>query len=595
MTATATAALQDDSYALFDEFIQYPESPSPSPIPVETSRSSDSTCRSDIPTPPSSTHSPYLQLHFQQSSTEGDVASPRELVNAATSGNALNYNQSRPPVAELLRPVDHNETLAPIPQDWPAASCAGTQTQAEGFGCNHAHAQPQSSPLAALLYSNASGPLQCHLGTEAMGLEEHYDGSQPSRPSQSHYQVMSMPVEYPRIGLPSGLNEGLWDNMMQPGNTDPAHGFPSTGDQTSLWNNLPIRPLEEEPWTAYNMPQQNPLPPRVATQQVPSHAQYSRPVTSAQRILPNGAISRPREARSLIPREGLNRQMNSSLSPEMSSHVPVAARISGPQRNRAGGRNRPLNEEQRKHAKVLRREHACWVCALQRVSCTAGPVCLKCAERLSIGTSPLGCNRTVLQEMIDQFLPIRMTEVHDPEVVKLFVKGSMERWVGDQGSRGLTVHLTVGYGPTIPWLMHEFVPRQQEVVLLMQWKTDSTGKVTCIRKKSPPLAIKHVSKAESQGFVKFIDDLIENPHNLDDFQETYCGDQEDDPFRTELIKLLCRLFKDLPANAEVSNSSRRLYKARRSPFNIHCRTQPSGKTLRWGFALSLLQTSCFTT
>lgn len=590
---TATAALQQQDDLLFDEFIQYPESPRP----VETSHSSNSTCRSDIPTPPSSTHSPYLQFHFQQSSTERDVASPCAPVNADTSGNALNYNQSRSPVAELLRvPVDdHNGTLAPIPQDWPAASCAGTQTQAEGFGCNRAHAQPQSSLLATLLYLNASVPLERHSGTGSMGLAEHHDGSQPSMPSQAHYQVMSKPVGYPRVGLPSGLDEGSWDNMMQSGNTDPAHGFPSTSDQTSLWNNLPIRPLEEEPWTAYNMPQHNPLLPSTATQQASSHAQYSRPVTSAQRILPNGAISRPREPRSLISREGLNRQMDLSLSPEMSSHVPVAARIPGPQRNRAGGRNRPLNEEQRKHAKVLRREHACWVCALQRVSCTAGPVCLKCAERLSFGFSPLGCNRTVLQEMIDQFLPIRMTEVHDPEVVKLFVKGSMERWVGDQGTRGLTVHLTVGYGPTLPWLMHEFVPRQQEVMFLMQWTTDSTGKVTCIRKKSPPLAIKHVSKAESQGFVKFIDELIENPHNLDDFQETYCGDQEDDPFRAELIRLLCRLFKDLPANAEVSTSLRRLYKASRSPFDIHCRTQHSGKILSWGFALSLLQTSCSTT
>ncbi|KAL1304756.1 hypothetical protein AAFC00_003693 [Neodothiora populina] len=124
----------------------------------------------------------------------------------------------------------------------------------------------------------------------------------------------------------------------------------------------------------------------------------------------------------------------------------------------------------------------------------------------------------------------------------------MNQWVDGHSGRGIEVHLTIGYGPPLLLVMHEFVPRQADVVAQLQWVQDENGKRTSVTKLSPPLAIKTLNRHEEyKHYEKFLDRIIEN--HLDAFEKTYCEDQDDDPFRKDMFRLLCTLFRGLAANS----------------------------------------------
>lgn len=263
------------------------------------------------------------------------------------------------------------------------------------------------------------------------------------------------------------------------------------------------------------------------------------------------ASSKGKSLRPLRPREkSALKEQTSDDSPSMSSSL-----SSDSQKHGFGGRSQPLTPQQKARAKAMRATVACWICALQRVTCSPDQVCLRCSERLSNRGPghPLNCDRTMLADMINDFIPPRVAQVHGLAVMKNYVDGRILRWVQTESSVGIMVNLSIGYGPTLAWPMHEFQPLSRDAVVQLQWTLMDGGQRLSCERLSPPLAIRRLTEAHASHFGSFVDELVER--HLERFQEVYRGDHADDPFRSGLVTLLCRLFQALPANTDVSRVS----------------------------------------
>lgn len=332
------------------------------------------------------------------------------------------------------------------------------------------------------------------------------------------------------------------------------NGFSVAGSQLpqpsqNIHNSL-IRSANEQPWTPFNIPHETPTQAATSSSSRPQRSSGAGP---SQRNTTTGRIAKTSVQQNLKSKatssiQAVVTQLLDLPSPTSAGGSPQSLVKTG-----YGGRMGPLEPQKREKAGDLRIEVACWICALQRVSCSKGAVCTRCADRLSgprPDNHPLTCVRTVLEDMVDQFMSRKMTQIHDPGVVEGFVKANVGHWVGDIGGRGaFNVSMTVGYGPALELPMEEFVPSREDIVCQMQWVKGVNGVLCCVYKMSPPLALRISDTDISSRIRDFIDRVIE--HDLESFRETYCEDQNDDLFRTAVFNLLCQLFKKLPQDRKV--------------------------------------------
>ena len=386
-------------------------------------------------------------------------------------------------------------------------------------------------------------------------------------------QVCAQPISFvtqQRLGGGYDPSSGArWNNSLLFGGTNAAHHTieraaessvslttASSGSQSLVSLGLPISNVYEQPWSQYSVHQE------VHSQSAAVRASSFRPTyheASSRRIAQNGAVQKARAPQKLVPKEPSSTRAN---PPSSSSASPASAADlnTGITRHAYGGRQGPLRSHSRGNASLLRKVHACWRCALQRVHCDADAICRTCAERFTKHpTERLGCDRHLLHELSDVFLPASLTRMHNLKVVSVVLERSIVSWASNGVTSSLTVDFTIGYGPRFSMELNEYMPFSQEVALQLQWEkmsiTDADA-VQCIKIASPPLAIKSFGQNDvdqhQRRLERLIDSLID--YYLDDFRETYCSEQEDDPFRAGLLVLLCKLYTSIPDDHGVSRA-----------------------------------------
>ena len=297
--------------------------------------------------------------------------------------------------------------------------------------------------------------------------------------------------------------------------------------------------------------------PQMTTSASTSHRRHNKTKSVSERISAAGVSTKPKRQRNLRPAIATVRQTGTS-SAGIHQSTSAVSPDDIVNKSRPGGRRGGLSDEQKENAKLMRDKGSCWPCALQRIKCDKNHICKVCAERsLRSGPHILGCDRTALPEMISTFISITMSRTHDRAALHNFIRGNVAGWIAFEGGRGRQVDLTVGYGPSFPVELHEFEPAMNEIVCQIQWVDDGQGVFRDIKKLSPPLGIKALDSQSSPAFddllgrlEEFVDGLIHS--DLEDFQETYCAEQRDEPFRASLMRILCTLYKEVPNATKVS-------------------------------------------
>jgi len=189
-------------------------------------------------------------------------------------------------------------------------------------------------------------------------------------------------------------------------------------------------------------------------------------------------------------------------------------------------------------AKQLRDEGSCWICCLQRDSCTPGEVCDRCIKRNQRAQmeNGLGCDRTKLTELRAFFFPDILTRMGDGDVLKAFVGKHIKRWTGD----ALKIKMNVIWGlPAMDLELYEFEPKTNELLRQMFYALNQdTGKREWVQKNSPPLAMVCIENVDRQKYDRYLNKIVD--HHLERFTDR-CFKYEKDDFQGRLLKLMIRL------------------------------------------------------
>lgn len=512
----------------------------------EDSASSPSTYNPVVFTPNSTPRSHTEDQQIGSENFVGDIAANASYPHSALQQTAQGpqsglqhvhespYSQTRFQIAEGSNVVQDDATR-------------GMQASVGGVGIDHQYAF--NSPLATSMsvpasWNQAIDPLVCQ-GQQGGGyISPLVAGGASAADDQLQYTASATPLLSPW--------ENLWNINMQSSDKAVHSGPIWSANEWEVSITPPgfgqIRDINETPWTHLSVGLREPA--QTATC-LPNRGSLGQATTTVHRVSSKGAVEKRDPRRHLKPREvSAIRELVSETS-DLTSPVSADAITPEAQKQGFGGRIHPLNDRQKANAKTMRYKVACWICALQRVTCSPDQVCVKCSERLSGRgfAHPLTCDRTMLIDMIHDFLPPRMAQTHELGVMRGYVNRRMNGWRWPEGSVGIVVDLTVGYGPTLTWPMHEFVPRTRDAVVQLQWILDGQGRRTCIERYSPPLAIRTLGQRDYDRFESFVDRLIDE--HLEQFKQTYCEEQDDEPFRRDLLSLLCTLYQNLPANMGV--------------------------------------------
>jgi len=214
-----------------------------------------------------------------------------------------------------------------------------------------------------------------------------------------------------------------------------------------------------------------------------------------------------------------------------------------------------LSTEGAARAKKLREEGSCWLCCLQRDSCTPGKVCDRCIKRNQRATLEhgLGCDRTKLTELKPYFIPAVITRIHEPQVLKQFCAQHIKRWSGVSIKLKFNVIWTL---PALECEVYEFEPKTQELLRQFQYITDpETRRRTRVEKASPPLAMVQIDHEDRQKYDKYVTMIVEE--HLEKFAERLY-DIESEDFPTRLYRLMVRFHPDNKEEASLLRDIHRL-------------------------------------
>ena len=93
--------------------------------------------------------------------------------------------------------------------------------------------------------------------------------------------------------------------------------------------------------------------------------------------------------------------------------------------------------------------------------------------------------------------------------------------------------------PKIPVKVYEFLPKGNELLVQLQYKTDPiTHKRITMRKVSPALGMVHINLNEEKKYDKYITDIVDN--HLGDFGDL-CWKEDDNDFQEKLFRLMIRV------------------------------------------------------
>ncbi|KAF2710405.1 hypothetical protein K504DRAFT_476371 [Pleomassaria siparia CBS 279.74] len=209
--------------------------------------------------------------------------------------------------------------------------------------------------------------------------------------------------------------------------------------------------------------------------------------------------------------------------------------------NRPGGRQlgTHLPPQVAKAAHDMRRITACWHCVLQRDKCGPGDICERCLKRSQRPNADcgLGCSRIKLVELASYFLPTLATEMHEDSHLTHFVSQYIHEWQ----NREITVHMTCGQKsmPRFPVKVYEFIPKGNELLVQIQYRTDpKTHQRYPVKKRSPALGMKYINRNEEKKYDKYITDIVDS--HLDAFGDLCWADVDND-FQERLFRLITRV------------------------------------------------------
>ncbi|GAB7349667.1 hypothetical protein MBLNU459_g0340t2 [Dothideomycetes sp. NU459] len=210
---------------------------------------------------------------------------------------------------------------------------------------------------------------------------------------------------------------------------------------------------------------------------------------------------------------------------------------------RLGGRSGGLKPEARQGAAIMRKIGDCWICGIRREKCNEGTPCNRCEMISQRGqTHYFGCDRRHLTDMLASFLPESMSSLKEHAQIQAFVQRNMMTELDNT----ILVHLTIGCGRSLALPLYEFRPTSDEFLYTFAYMADGQGGWHRRRKRSPPLAIKHSTKADKALLTAFVTDMVTN--YLEDFKEMTCDGE--DAFLPDLLKLLCDLYIGLGSSPQ---------------------------------------------
>jgi hypothetical protein len=223
-----------------------------------------------------------------------------------------------------------------------------------------------------------------------------------------------------------------------------------------------------------------------------------------------------------------------------SSNDRAIRRASG---KRAGGRSLGMHlpPDKAARAKQLREEGSCWLCCLQRDSCTPGEVCDRCVKRAQRATLEhgLGCDRTKLTELKQFFIPDVIGRLHTHDALKAWCGEHIHRWSGINIK--LKFHV-IWRLPPIECEVYEFEPKTRELLRDFQWFTNpETGRKQRVEKPSPPLAMVQIEHTDRQRYERYLNKIVDN--YLEKFADI-CFDGVQDDFQGRLLRMMIRLKPD---------------------------------------------------
>lgn len=93
--------------------------------------------------------------------------------------------------------------------------------------------------------------------------------------------------------------------------------------------------------------------------------------------------------------------------------------------------------------------------------------------------------------------------------------------------------------PRIPVKVYEFLPKGEELLVQIQYRTDPiTHKRFSVKKRSPALGMVHINHNEEKKYDQYICDIVD--HHLDAFGEL-CWMEDDNDFQQKLFRLMTRV------------------------------------------------------
>jgi len=210
---------------------------------------------------------------------------------------------------------------------------------------------------------------------------------------------------------------------------------------------------------------------------------------------------------------------------------------------RLGGRpiGSHLAPDKAARTKQMREEGSCWLCCLQRDSCTPGEICDRCIKRNQRATLEhgIGCDRTKLTELKAIFIPEVITRMHEYQTLKDFCAEHIQRW----RSVSITLEFNVIWTlPPITCEVYEFEPKTGELLRQFQYiKDPQTERRVRVEKASPPLAMLAIEQADRHKYDRYLTMIVEK--YLEPFAELVYDYQNDD-FSVRLLRLMVRFKPD---------------------------------------------------
>lgn len=132
----------------------------------------------------------------------------------------------------------------------------------------------------------------------------------------------------------------------------------------------------------------------------------------------------------------------------------------------------------------------------------------------------------------------------------------MDNHIRTWDSRPLKIRVNIIWGQTPMELeLYEFAPKTAELSRHLQSVVDkNTGKRAWLNKGSPPLAMVQIDSVDRRNYERYIDDIVNNPDNLERFVER-CYRFENDNFQRRLFRLMFDYQPTSPSEVRMPHQS----------------------------------------